>query len=244
VKYVVLEGNEQGGKTTLRKALAKIYTEAVTTREPGSTFDPYAEKIRELSFSSGDYGDGEFDPLCFQYLAIAARIHQFTTLKKTSVPTLISDRSYFSALVYFATDVAERFFRSPSEESCIRIDQLSSMAVSAFFQSAAIQNFEQLTKNLLESGAFVKPDFVFLHSIPFDVMLARRAEQTETNHYDFEPAEKWCNREFLYSYYLEYHPYFRMPADKIEILLTDKISEDEMVEKAVFKLAEVCSARS
>ena len=95
--FIVIEGNDGSGKTTLCKNLAKWFQDqgfaAVTTREPGGT--PFAEQIRQIALND------THDPLQ-QALVISAgradHVNFILSLPKDTV--VICDRYFFSTFAY------------------------------------------------------------------------------------------------------------------------------------------------
>jgi dTMP kinase len=114
-KFVVLEGTEGSGKSTLIHSLEKYFENVITTREPGGT--PFAEILRGVILS-GEYKE-ELDP--FEQFAIvwAARSHHMRHLvipflqEETNV---ISDRFDWSTFAFQVRavdrkDLFELFFK-------------------------------------------------------------------------------------------------------------------------------------
>ncbi|MBN0970888.1 dTMP kinase [Mycoplasma phocoeninasale] len=104
-KFIVIEGMDGAGKTTILKMLEKYLVKNkkqnnfVFTREPGSSFSKEAEKIRSLILENGN----EFSPMVDALLfATSRRIN----LEKGIWPSLeagknvISDRYWTSSYVY------------------------------------------------------------------------------------------------------------------------------------------------
>ena len=103
-KFIVIEGNDGSGKTTIAKLLeahmAAVGLDVVRTRQPGGS--PAAEKIREMIF---DLCETEIDHTSCAafYLFMAARAAAYS---QTIIPalregkTVISDRSDVATQVY------------------------------------------------------------------------------------------------------------------------------------------------
>lgn len=93
--YIVLEGGEGLGKTTVIKKLAEHF-DAAHTREPGGT--TVGSKIREITH----YSDN-LQPAAELLLMNADRaqlLHEFTIPNIQAGKHVISDRSWVSSLVY------------------------------------------------------------------------------------------------------------------------------------------------
>jgi dTMP kinase len=93
--YIVLEGGEGLGKTTVIKKLA-VHFNAAYTREPGGT--NIGSKIREITH----YGEN-LQPAAELLLMNADRaqlLHEFTIPNIQAGRHVISDRSWVSSLVY------------------------------------------------------------------------------------------------------------------------------------------------
>lgn len=97
--YIVLEGADGSGKTTicqqLAKKLKKMGYTVLLTREPGSTI--IGEKIRELVL---EFKELEYLPELF--LFITDRCCHYEKMKKERMnhDIIISDRNFFSSFVY------------------------------------------------------------------------------------------------------------------------------------------------
>lgn len=93
--YIVFEGGEGSGKSTVWKALQKSFPDAVFVREPGGT--PLGEEIRKTILSK------EHTPISNAYLFAAARAELISSIVKPALEAgklVISDRSYVSSMVY------------------------------------------------------------------------------------------------------------------------------------------------
>lgn len=96
-KFIVIEGLDGTGKTSILKELKKIYNgPAVFTREPGGTDCPIAEKIRNLIINN------DLDPLTEAYLFAASRANHTQKIKEwlDSGKDVICDRYVYSSLYY------------------------------------------------------------------------------------------------------------------------------------------------
>ncbi len=99
--FLVLEGIEGSGKTTLARGLAGKLESAgyrvLLTREPGGT--PLGEKIRDILLHSG----GNISPWAEFFLFLAARReHTFNLIRPalSEGRVVISDRYYLSSFAY------------------------------------------------------------------------------------------------------------------------------------------------
>lgn len=100
-KYIVFEGTDGCGKTTIARAIyndlpgAKIFT-----KEPGSRHSEFCLQVRELVLHGSGY---DIDPITYAYL-FAADTHEHQT--KIVIPALrrdewvVSDRSVISDFAY------------------------------------------------------------------------------------------------------------------------------------------------
>jgi dTMP kinase len=88
--FIVVDGGEGSGKSTLMKAAATAFPKAVLTREPGGT--PYAEEIRNLIL--GDSAKEADDNTLFSLFWAARAEHMKTKIKPalTKGKLVISDR--------------------------------------------------------------------------------------------------------------------------------------------------------
>jgi dTMP kinase len=148
--YLALEGTEASGKTTQVKELAKYFEskgrKVVMTREPrkeGLIGDLVHQILK---------GEVKMNPVGFQYLFAADRVlnHEdvvIPALKKGEV--VISDRSFWSALVYGILDKSEEYSEKNINEIVVAYSILS------FYHQ------------------FIVPDHTFYLSIPLDVSLER-----------------------------------------------------------------------
>jgi len=97
-KFIVIEGGEGSGKTTIVKLIKETFPSLVVTREPGGS--PFAEKIRSLILSS-DAKDADANTQFGLFWAARA-----DHVKNTIIPALqkgisvISDRFDSSSFAY------------------------------------------------------------------------------------------------------------------------------------------------
>ncbi|MEO0249642.1 MAG: dTMP kinase, partial [candidate division WOR-3 bacterium] len=99
--FLVLEGIEGSGKTTLAEGLAGKFESTghrvLLTREPGGT--PLGERIRDILLHSG----GDISPWAEFFLFLAARReHTYSVIKPALADgkVVISDRYYLSSFAY------------------------------------------------------------------------------------------------------------------------------------------------
>jgi len=100
-KYIVFEGTDGCGKTTIANAIfSALPGEKVLTKEPGSPHLEFALKIREIVLHGAEQG---IDPVSYAYLFAA---DTFEHMKQIVVPCLqagkwvVSDRSVMSDYAY------------------------------------------------------------------------------------------------------------------------------------------------
>lgn len=103
-KFIVFEGGEGSGKTTQIKLLQQKLETAgfsvLTTREPGGTNCPIAEKIRQLL---KDPTNKEMKPAAEFFLFLASRNQHVEQIVKPAVSAgqiVISDRYFGSSFAY------------------------------------------------------------------------------------------------------------------------------------------------
>jgi dTMP kinase len=99
--FIVLEGGEGAGKSTVLAALAKLLREegreVIETREPGGT--PLGERIRALILDSRGVDDALTELLLFE----AARAHLVSTVVRPGIErgaTVLCDRFTASSIAY------------------------------------------------------------------------------------------------------------------------------------------------
>lgn len=96
-KYIVVEGIDGTGKTTLSQELARIMN-AHWTYEPYAE-SPVTQKLREFCLDASYHS--ECDGWAREYMMLANRIISTKIIKKTlSNQIVISDRSFISGAVY------------------------------------------------------------------------------------------------------------------------------------------------
>ena len=67
-KYIVFEGNDGSGKTTIAKAIYdKLPGEKIYTKEPGSPLLPFCQEIRKIIIHGKDYN---IDDVILQLLTV------------------------------------------------------------------------------------------------------------------------------------------------------------------------------
>ena len=106
--YVLIEGGEGGGKSTVCTALSEILTQrginTLRLREPGGT--PLAEHIRDVLLSNSNPLNEDMDPRTELLLFLAARSSTMTAYERilANEPNtiIIADRGYPSTYVYQA----------------------------------------------------------------------------------------------------------------------------------------------
>lgn len=96
--FIVFEGLDLTGKTTLIKKLQEKHPEFIYTREPGGTDCKLAEDIRKMVLSY----PGEMDALTETYLFAASRAEHMNKIRKwlDQGKTVICDRFVYSSLYY------------------------------------------------------------------------------------------------------------------------------------------------
>lgn len=102
-RFIVLEGGDGAGKSSVRRELAARLTadgsDVVTTREPGGT--PLGERVREIVLARDAVGD----PLAELLLFEAARAHLVRTVIRPALErgaTVLCDRFAASSIAYQA----------------------------------------------------------------------------------------------------------------------------------------------
>ncbi|QZE59363.1 thymidylate kinase [Erwinia phage pEa_SNUABM_2] len=106
--YVLIEGGEGGGKSTVCTSLSEILTQrgvnTLRLREPGGT--PLAEHIRDVLLSNSNPLNEDMDPRTELLLFLAARSSTMTAYERilANEPNtiIIADRGYPSTYVYQA----------------------------------------------------------------------------------------------------------------------------------------------
>ncbi len=166
--YIALEGTEASGKTTQVQKLKEYFEskgrEVVVTREPrkeGLIGDIVHQVLN---------GELKMDSLAFQYLFTTDRVLNH---REVIVPALkegkmvISDRSFWSALVYGVLDKLEGEYKKES------IDQLLvAQSVLSFYHQ------------------FIVPDLTVFLRIPLDISLKRLQNERKQDKEIYEDKEK------------------------------------------------------
>lgn len=155
--YIVLEGTEASGKSTQLKELASYFKkqgkEVVTTREPRKE-GIIGDMVHKILL-----GDLKLNPVAFQYLFSADRMLNHTDVIEPALKegkVVISDRNFWSAIVYGILDRSEKGFKKES------MDQLLvAQSILSFYHQ------------------FIVPDFTFYLKIPIEVSLKRLRGKSE-----------------------------------------------------------------
>jgi dTMP kinase len=165
--YLALEGTEASGKTTQVKELAKYFEskgkKVVNTREPRKE-GLIGDLVHQIL-----NGKIKMNPVGFQYLFAADRVlnHEdivIPALKRGDI--VISDRSFWSALVYGILDKSEEYSKG-------RIDELVvAYSILSFYHQ------------------FIVPDFTFYLKIPLAVSLGRLKNERNQAKEIYEEKEK------------------------------------------------------
>lgn len=95
--FIVIEGNDGSGKTTLCKNLSQWFQDqgfaTINTREPGGT--PFAERMRQIALND------THDPLQQALIISAGRADHISFLQRLPEDTVvICDRYFFSTFAY------------------------------------------------------------------------------------------------------------------------------------------------
>lgn len=180
--YIALEGTESAGKTTQVNELAKYFIskgkEVVTTREPRK--EGIIGDIVHQVLS----GKLIMNSVAFQYLFSTDRVLNHQEVVEPSLKSgkvVISDRSFWSAIVYGVLD------RTEGEYSKEVMDQLLvSQSVLSFYHQ------------------FIVPDFTFYLKIPLGVSLIRLGQKKDSKeiYEDKKKIEKVIKGyEFVFSHF-------------------------------------------
>lgn len=165
--YIALEGTEASGKTTQTKALTKYFEKkgrkVIHTREPrkeGLIGDLIHKVLK---------GELTLNKVGFQYLVATDRtLHQEDTvvpgLEKGNI--VISDRCFWSAVVYGILDKSEKYNRES-------VDQL-------LVAQSILSMYHQ----------FIAPDFTFYLKIPVEVSLKRLKNERKQVKEIYEEGDK------------------------------------------------------
>jgi dTMP kinase len=155
--YIVLEGTEASGKSTQVKKLAKYFEEQ--GREVILTREPRKEGIIGDMVHRILLGDLKLNPVAFQYLFSADRMLNHSDVIEPALKegkVVISDRNFWSAVVYGILDRSEKDFNKTS------MDQLLvAQSILSFYHQ------------------FIVPDITFYLKIPLDVSLKRLGGKSE-----------------------------------------------------------------
>ena len=176
MRFIVFEGNEGTGKTTLIKRLRQQFPERdnlVYTWEQGSSFDLKAQELREWIF------DSPKDPWTMQFASITSRLKQWVGIEKKfpEDTTFLVDRSYISGKVYFHLDM-ER--------------------LNLHLQIVAMN---QMVDTLLQDGIIPTPDVLIHTCAPVDTILERIKAKNDKKAYDNLPLDQIRKLNELYWYY-------------------------------------------
>lgn len=147
--FLVIEGVDFSGKTTLRERIVEwlrntITNEVVVTREPGGT--PFAEEIREVLIKDRDE---QVEPL--------AELFGFMCGRRQHVETLIKPKLELGSVV-----VSDRFVDSSFTMQCWATDG-----------SVSLEKFQQVEALALEG---FRPDAVIYLDIDPEISLARQKD--------------------------------------------------------------------
>lgn len=166
--YIALEGTEASGKTTQVEKLKEYFEskgkKVVTTREPRKEgiIGDIVHKVLK--------GELKMDSLAFQYLFSTDRVLNH---REVVVPALesgkvvISDRSFWSAIVYGVLDKAEGEYKKET------IDQLLvAQSILSFYHQ------------------FIVPDYTFFLKIPLNISIERLQNERKQAKEIYEDEEK------------------------------------------------------
>lgn len=155
--YIVLEGTEASGKSTQVRKLAAYFRkqgrDVVTTREPRKE-GVIGDMVHRILL-----GDLKLNPVAFQYLFSADRMLNHKDIIEPALKEgkiVISDRNFWSALVYGILDRSEKNFNKAS------MDQLLvAQSILSFYHQ------------------FIVPDLTFYLKVPLGISLKRLASKSE-----------------------------------------------------------------
>ncbi len=166
--YIALEGTEASGKTTQVEKLKEYFESkgrtVVTTREPrkeGIIGDIVHRVLK---------GEMKMDSVAFQYLFSTDRVlnHQEVVMPALETgKTVISDRSFWSGVVYGVLDKGEGEYKKEI------VDQLLvAQSILSFYHQ------------------FIVPDYTFYLKVPLDVSLERLMNERKQVKEIYEDKEK------------------------------------------------------
>ena len=96
-RYIVFEGNDGSGKTTIAKAIYdKLPGEKIYTKEPGSPLLPFCQEIRKIIIHGKDYN---IDDITYAHLFYSDAHENIRQVVQPALATgrwVISDRSVLS----------------------------------------------------------------------------------------------------------------------------------------------------
>ncbi len=166
--YVALEGTEASGKTTQVEKLKKYFEskgkQVVITREPRKegVIGDIIHKVLK--------GELKMNSLAFQYLFSADRVLNHEEIVKPSLEAgkmVISDRSFWSAIVYGVLDKTEGEYKKET------IDQLLvAQSILSFYHQ------------------FMVPDYTFFLKIPLNISIERLQNERKQVKEIYEDEEK------------------------------------------------------
>jgi dTMP kinase len=165
--YVALEGTEGSGKTTQVEILKDYFEskgrEVVTTREPRKE-GIIGDMVHEVLL-----GDLKLNPVAFQYLFSADRMLNHADVVEPALKdgkVVISDRSFWSAIVYGVLDKEQEYSKS-------NVDRLLvAQSVLSFYHQ------------------FIVPDFTFYLKIPLEVSVQRIKNERKQAKEIYEDKDK------------------------------------------------------
>ena len=165
--YVVLEGTEGSGKTTQVEKLKEYFEskgrEVVTTREPRKE-GLIGDMVHKVLL-----GKLDMNPVAFQYLFSADRMLNHADVVEPALKdgkVVISDRSFWSAIVYGVLDKDQEYSKS-------NVDRLLvTQSVLSFYHQ------------------FIVPDFTIYLKIPLDISMKRIAQERKQAAEIYEKEDK------------------------------------------------------
>ena len=101
-KYIVFEGNDGSGKTTIAEAIYdKLPGEKIYTKEPGSPLLPFCQEIRQIIIHGKDHN---IDDITYAHLFYSDAHENIRQIVKPALATgrwVVSDRSILSNKAYW-----------------------------------------------------------------------------------------------------------------------------------------------